>query len=93
MAREKKHIFKLSESNEHLLDVFSDNLYLELGTIEYEPLNNLLSKKLVDFKDLSYFDMIKKGLGSMTCSSEELTHKLPFLYFNNLVSKNKSYTS
>ena len=92
MAREKKHIFKLSESNEHLLDVFSDNLYLELGTIEYEPLNNLLSKKLVDFKDLSYFDMIKKGLGSMTCSSEELTHKLPFLYFNNLVSKNKSYT-
>ena len=83
--------FKVSSKNEHLLDVFSNNFYLELGTIEYEPLNNLLSSKLVDYKELSYFDIVKKGLGSMPCSSDELIHKLPFLYFQNLVSKNKAY--
>jgi len=91
MYREKREYFKLSNNNEHLLDVFSDNYYLELGTIEYNPLDDLLSGKLVDYKDLTYFDILKKGIGSMQSSSEELLKKLPFVYFNNLAAKNKSY--
>ena len=91
MTREKKNSVKLSERNEHLLDVFSDDLYLELGCIEYEPLNNLLSKKLVDYKDIIYSDILKKGIGSMSCGNDELANMLPFLYFKNLVSKNKAY--
>lgn len=91
MTREKKNSVKLSERNEHLLDVFSDDLYLELGCIEYDPLNNLLSKKLVDYKDIAYSDIMKKGIGSMSCGNDDLASKLPFLYFQNLVSKNKSY--
>ena len=91
MPREKRDHFKLSNNNEHLLDVFSDNCYLELGTIEYDPLTNLLNEKLVSYEDLVYFDILKKGIGSMQSNSKELIRQLPFVYFNNLVSKNKSY--
>lgn len=91
MAREKKNSIRISSQNEHLLDVLSNDLYLELGSIDYEPLNNLLNKKLVDFKDLSDYDILKDGLGSMRCDSQELQYKLPFLKFDNIVSKNKSY--
>lgn len=91
MPKDKKNSMKISVTNDHLTDVFSNNLYLELGSIEYDPLHELLSKKLVDYKDLSYFDIIKKGIGSMQCSSDELSYMLPFLNFNNLVNKNKTY--
>lgn len=90
MAREKKYNMKISNSNKHLLDVFSDDLYLELGSIDYDPLNNLLNKKLVDFKQLSCLEIINKGLGSMNCDCDELSHKLPFIKLNNIVEKNKS---
>lgn len=91
MAREKKNSIRISSQNEHLLDVFSNDLYLELGSLDYEPLNNLLNKKLVDFKDLSNYDILKDGLGSMKSNSDELQYKLPFLQFDNIVNKNKSY--
>lgn len=91
MGKEKKNNTRISDKNDHLLDVFSNDLYLELGTIEYNPLNELLQKKIVDFKDIIYYDIVKKGIGSMICSTDELVHKLPLLYFNNIVSKNKSY--
>lgn len=91
MAREKKNSIRISSQNEHLLDVFSNDLYLELGSLDYEPLNNLLNKKLVDFKDLSNYDILKDGLGSMQCNSDELQYKIPFLQFDNIVNKNKSY--
>lgn len=91
MPREKKKILKVSENNEHLYDVFSNDFYLELGTIEHEPLTRLLNRQLVDFKDLVFYDIIKNGIGSMQCSSDELNYKIPLMYFNNIVSKNKSY--
>lgn len=90
MARDQKNNMKISSSNRHLLDVFSDDLYLELGSIDYDPLNDLLNKKLVDFKQLSCLDIINKGLGSMISDCEELSLKLPFLKLNNIVEKNKS---
>lgn len=90
MAKEK-NVMKITENNEHLLDVFSNDFYLELGTIGYDAINALLKKKPVDYSDLSYFDIVKKGIGSMNCASNELTSKLPFLHFNNMVSRNKGY--
>lgn len=91
MPKDKKNSAKISITNDHLSDIFSKNLYLELGSIEYDPFHDLLNKKLVDFKELSYFDITNKGIGSMKCSSDELSYMLPFLNFNNLVNKNKSY--
>ena len=90
MARDKKHNMKIPNTNKHLLDVFSDDLYLELGSIDYDPLHDLLEKKLVDFKELSSLSIINKGLGSMICDSDELSYKLPFLKLQNLVEKDKS---
>ena len=45
MPRDKKSNMKIHNSNKHLLDIFSDDLYLELGSIDYDPLNDLLNKK------------------------------------------------
>lgn len=90
MAKEK-NVMSLTENNEHLLDVFSNDFYLELGTIGYDAINALLRKKPVDYSDLSYFDIIKKGIGSMQSGSHELINKLPFLHFNNIVNRNKGY--
>ena len=90
MARDKKHSLKIINTNKHLLDVFSDDLYLELGSIDYDPLNDLLNKKMVEFDKISHLEIINKGLGSMLCDSEELSYKLPFLKLNNIVEKNKS---
>ena len=90
MARDRNHNLKITNSNKHLLDVFSDDLYLELGSIDYEPLTDLLNKKMVEYDKISHFDIINKGLGSISCDSEELSHKLPFIKLNNIVQKNKS---
>jgi hypothetical protein len=91
MPRDKKSNMKIHNSNKHLLDVFSDDLYLELGSIAYDPLNDLLNKKIVDFTKFAYPDIINNGLGAMRCYSEELSYKLPFLRLQNLVEKNKAY--
>lgn len=91
MPRDKKSNMKIHNSNKHLLDVFSDDLYLELGSIDYDPLNDLLNKKIVDFTKFAYPDIINNGLGAMRCDSEELSYKLPFLRLQNLVEKNKAY--
>lgn len=90
MKNEKRISLLLSDKNNHLLDVFSDNLYLELGTISEDALNLLLRKKIVDYKDLSSYDIIKNGIGSIQSSSQEMNHKLPFIRFNNMILKNKS---
>ena len=89
MPRDKKSNMKIHNSNKHLLDVFSDDLYLELGSIDYDPLNDLLNKKMVEFDKISHLEIMNKGLGSMLCDSEELSYKLPFLKLNNIVEKNK----
>ena len=91
MPREKRNSMNINNLNEHLSDVFSDDLYLELGSIDYEPLVKLLDKKLVDYKELSDPAIIGSGIGNMECSSSELNSILPFLKFDNIVNKNKSY--
>ena len=37
--------FSLAKDNKHLLDIFSDDCYLELGNISNTILNKLLKKK------------------------------------------------
>ncbi len=91
MANEFKTKIKLSKDNNHLLDIFTDDYYLELGTIDHDTISDLLKGKLIEYTNISYFDIMKRGLGSMDSSSKEMQYKLPFMHFYNIVSKNKTY--
>lgn len=82
--------FNLTKDNKHLLDIFSDDCYLELGNISNSVLNKLLKKKLVRYSDLTYFDIQNKGIGSSNIANEELEKKIPFMYFENLYHKKPS---
>lgn len=82
--------FSLAKDNKHLLDIFSDDCYLELGNISNTILNKLLKKKLVRYSDLTYFDIQNKGIGSSNISHDELERKIPFMYFENLHHKKPS---
>ena len=82
--------FNLTKDNKHLLDIFSDDCYLELGNISNSVLNKLLKKKLVRYSDLTYFDIQNKGIGSSNIANEELDRKIPFMYFENLYHKKPS---
>lgn len=90
MANEFKNKIRLSKDNDHLLDIFTDDYYLELGTIEYDVISNLLKGKLVEYIDIAYYDITKHGIGSMESNSKEMQYKLPFMHFYNLATKNKS---
>lgn len=90
MANEFKNKIRLAKDNDHLLDIFTDDYYLELGTIEYDVISNLLKGKLVEYTDIAYYDITKHGIGSMESNSKEMQYKLPFMHFYNIVSKNKS---
>ena len=90
MANEFKNRIRLAKDNDHLLDIFTDDYYLELGTIEYDVISNLLKGKLVEYTHIAYYDIMKRGIGAMESNSKEMQYKLPFMHFNNIVNKNKA---
>lgn len=81
---------KLSGHNNHLKDIFSENCYLELGNIHYQLLHRLLEYEEVDYKDVCSFDILNSGLGHSDLENEELKNQLPFYFFKNINTKNKS---
>lgn len=81
----------LADDNSHLDDVLSNENYLELGTIKYNVLDKLLHYKLVGYNEISYFDIQSKGVGKSNISNDELKHKLPYIYFENLITKNSGF--
>ena len=60
MANEFKNRIRLAKDNDHLLDIFTDDYYLELGTIEYDVISNLLKGKLVEYTHIAYYDIMKR---------------------------------
>lgn len=91
MAIERRFGSKLADNNEHLLDIFSNDFYLELGSISEEAITKLLNKELVDFREIANFDLLKNGIGSVKTLSDEMSFKLPFMHMDNVYNKNKAY--
>lgn len=81
---------RLTKNNKHLVDIFSDNYYLELGNINSSSLQSLLKRKMVRYSDLTYFNIQKKGIGTSSINDDELKEKMPYYYFYNLVMKKQS---
>ncbi len=90
MAKGNHTKIVLTEENDHLIDIFYDDYYLELGNISYNVLEELLNKKLVSYSRITYFNIENKGIGSFASTNQEIRNKLPFVFFQNLVQQNRS---
>ena len=80
----------LSLNNEHLKDILSNEKYIELGSVSYKVLNNLLAGKLIKLDDLSYFDIQNIGLGKSSIENEELRNKMPFIRLGKTIKNHSS---
>lgn len=58
--------FTLSSTNEHLLDIYNLDYYLELGVIDIQKLGKLLNGKELNLTDLIYNDLAVGGTGKIT---------------------------
>ena len=58
--------FTLSSTNEHLLDIYNLDYYLELGVIDIQKLGRLLNGKELNLTDLIYNDLAVDGTGKIT---------------------------
>jgi len=84
---EKVNISPISNS---LLNVFTDNYYLELGNIDYTVIEKILKRELVAIDEVTCFDIQNIGIGHASKSTKDLRDILPFIYFENIQNKERS---
>lgn len=89
MTRDNVANLKLSSINLHLKSIFDSEAYLELGNIDYESLERVLNYEMVDISDIVSFNIQNIGIGKMDVQDKELNNKLPYLFFKNIVDKDK----
>ncbi len=79
--------FQISKNNKHLIDIFNEDCYLELGNLNTNALSKLLKHKLVRYSDLAYFAIQNKGIGTSDIKNVKLKEKIPYFYFENFTHK------
>ncbi len=82
--------FQINKNNEHLIDIFNEDCYLELGNLNTNAFSKLLKHKLVRYSDLAYLAIQNKGIGTSDISNIKLKEKIPYFYFENLTHKDAS---
>lgn len=63
--------FILSNTNDHLLDIYNSDYYLELGVIDINKIQKLLDGKLINLNELIYQDLAVSGTGKITDDSNK----------------------
>lgn len=58
--------YRLQSQNKHLLDILSQNYYLELGVVDVKLITKLLKGYQLNLSDLIYFDLANEGSGQIT---------------------------
>lgn len=81
---------RISVDNTHLLDIFTDYHYLELGNIDYKMWTRLLKHKTIRIDDLVDFRIQNKGIGSSNVNNEFIRNYLPYINFLNINKKNQT---
>ena len=84
---EKVNISPISNS---LLNVITDNYYLELGNIDYTVIDKILKRELVSVDEVTCFDIQNIGIGHASKATKDLRDILPFIYFENIQNKERS---
>ena len=89
MTRDIVTNLRLSANNLHLKSIFNTEAYLELGNIDYVILERLLNYEMVTINDITDFSIQNIGIGRMNIQKEDLNNKIPYLFFKNIVEKDK----
>lgn len=89
MAQVSK-LIRLSLDNHHLLDIFTDQHYLELGNIDIAMMEQLLNHKSIFVNELVEVDFLSRNVGASHITDPQLRSILPFVWFDNLQKKNAS---
>ena len=84
---EKVNISPISNS---LLNVFTDNYYLELGNIDYHVIERILNRELVSVDEVACFDIQNIGVGHASKTTKDLREIIPYIYFENIQNKERS---
>src|SRR5690554_1160966 len=79
---------RLSSANDHLLDIFYDVHYLELGTISLDEFKKLQSKKFLNIREFVNLKVQNIGIGASSISDENLKNNLPYIFLDNVKAKN-----
>ena len=88
--------FKVSEKvnispiSNNLLNVFTDNYYLELGNIDYHVIERILNRELVSIDEVACYDIQNIGVGHASRTTKDLRSIIPYIYFENIQNKERS---
>lgn len=85
-----KDKIRISDNNTHLLNIFTDNCYLELGSIDYVVLSKLLDGRTLRIEDLIDFNIQRIGIGNISLNNQNLQRMIPILNFFSLSQKNQT---
>ena len=89
MTRDTATNLRLSSKNLHLKSIFSADAYLELGNLDYQVLEKLLNYEMININDIVDFSIQNMGIGRMNIQNKDLSNKMPYLFFKNIVDKDK----
>ena len=84
---EKVNISPISNS---LLNIFTDNYYLELGNVDYTVIERILNRELVCVDEVADYNIQNVGIGRASRSTKDLRNILPYIYFENIQNKERS---
>lgn len=90
MKRKLNHI-RIVEDNNHLLDIFDDNYYIELGNISLETLDALLNNHLIKLEDITDFENQNLGIGASTIDNPWFRNIFPYTFFDNISKVDGSF--
>lgn len=82
---------RIAPDNMHLLDIFTDNYYIELGNIHYSMWTRILKNHTLRIDDFVDFNIQNKGIGASKVSDERLQNYLPYLNFLNIYKHNQTF--
>ncbi len=81
---------RLSLDNVHLLNIFSQEHYIEIGNIDYKIIKKLLTGATLKLEKVVDFNIQAIGLGSSKVSNPSLQANIPYLFFHNIHEENQS---
>ena len=86
----QKHLKRLSIENTHLMDIFVDKHYIEIGNVHDQKLSRLLNNKIILLDDIVDYSIHSVGLGSSKLTDEKTRRYLPFINILNIHNKDES---
>lgn len=81
---------RIALNNMHLLDIFTDNYYIELGNIHYSVWTRILNNHTLRIEDIVDFNIQNKGIGASKVTDSKIQNYLPYLNFLNIYKKNQT---